>query len=107
MSDDGEWDDEPVHIESRPSGMQVISARLPSPLAEELLALAYARSVPPSVLIREAASAFLHPPGPQLSATSAGRMRVLSPLSWCGTENANLVTGARVTSATANLTVTP
>ena len=44
--DPGEWSDEPAQIGSRPSATQVVSARLPSALAEELLALAAASLLP-------------------------------------------------------------
>ena len=92
--DEGEWGEEPEQIESRPSGMQVISARLPSALAEELLAAAAHRKVRPSQVVREAVEKWLHA-GPAgilgIQASVGGDMRVLSPLPQGGTENANLV----------------
>lgn len=58
-----EQEDQPVQIERRPSGMQVISARLPTPLAEQLFTEAERRGVKLSELIREAVAQFLgkHP----------------------------------------------
>jgi len=91
--DEGEWEDEPEQIESRPSGNQVISARLPTALAEELLSEAGRRGVRPSELVREAVETFMHhQPGSvaDMNANSAGTLRV-AVLSDYRTENLNLV----------------
>src|SRR4051794_21577523 len=52
--DEGEWDDAPEKIEVRPSGTQVISARLPEELAQRFLDEAERRGIKPSQLAREA-----------------------------------------------------
>jgi predicted DNA-binding protein len=52
--DDGEWDEEPEVIERRPRGTQVVSARLPVDLAQQVLAEASRRGAKPSELVREA-----------------------------------------------------
>lgn len=57
--DEGEWEDGPAVIESRPRGTQVISARLPVALAQQLLSEAERRGVKPSDLVREAMEEFL------------------------------------------------
>jgi len=57
--DEGEWEDGPALIESRPRGTQVISARLPVALAQQLLDEAGRRGVKPSDLVREAMEGFL------------------------------------------------
>ena len=92
--DDGEWEDEPAQIESRPSGTQVISARLPTALAEELLAEATRRNVKPSDLIRQAVDSFLHARPDHIagiSAYSTGSVRVVVYLDQYRTENLNPV----------------
>lgn len=91
--EEGEWEDEPEQIEARPSGNQVISARLPTALAEELLSEADRRGVRPSELVREAVESMLHDrPGivADLVANSGGTLRV-AVLSDYRTENRNLV----------------
>ena len=92
--DEGEWEEEPEQIESRPSGTQVISARLPSALAEELLAAAQQRRVRPSELVREAVEKWLRtrPAGVfDIQASAGQNMRVVTPAAKSGTENFNLV----------------
>ncbi|WP_216894523.1 CopG family transcriptional regulator [Nocardia alni] len=59
--DDDEWEQEPEPIETKPSGTQVVSARLPAQLAEELLTEAERRGIKPSELIRDALQQYLHP----------------------------------------------
>ncbi len=92
--DDGEWEDAAEEIESRPSGTQVISARLPTVLAEELLAEAARRGVRPSELVRQAVESILRT-GPRgavdISAYAGTNMRVMTPLPGQRTENFNLV----------------
>jgi len=58
-NDDDEWNDEPVTIEKRPSGSQVISARLPETLATRALNVAAARGLSPSQFVREALEKYL------------------------------------------------
>ena len=92
--DEGEWEEEPEQIESRPSGTQVISARLPSALAEELLAAAQQRGVRPSEVVREAVEKWLHtrPAGVfDIQASAGQNMRVVTPAAESKTENFNLV----------------
>jgi hypothetical protein len=92
--DEGEWEEEPEQIESRPSGSQVLSARLPTILAEELLAEAARRGVRPSELIRDAIELWLRAvPGgvADISAFAGQNMRVITPSVQRRTENFNLV----------------
>jgi hypothetical protein len=89
---------EPVPIESRPSGMQVISARLPTGLAERTLAVATAEGVRPSEVVRRALAAFLGPSQAHVSVTASSRIRFLTPLGSVLTENPNLIAQARITS---------
>jgi hypothetical protein len=91
--DEGEWEDEAERIESRPSGSQVISARLPTVLAERLLSEASRRAVRPSELVREAVEALLRDqPGgvAGMVANTAGTVRV-ALLDDYRTENRNPV----------------
>jgi hypothetical protein len=99
--DEGEWEDEPTRIESRPSGSQVISARLPSDLAEGLLTAAASRGIRPSELVREAVEAWLRPAAGSavdIRAYAGNNMRLVMP-SWPQgrTENYNLVVGVETT----------
>lgn len=92
--DDGEWDQEPEQIESRPSGSQVISARLPADLAEQVLTEAARREVRPSEVVREAIELWLRAtPGgvAEISAYAGQNMRVITPAVQRSTENFNLV----------------
>ena len=92
--DEGEWEEEPAQIESRPSGTQVVSARLPSPLAEALLAEAQRLNVRPSEVIRAAVERWLttKPSGMVDIRASAGQnMRIVSPMPDSRSENFNLV----------------
>ena len=91
--DEGEWEEEPARIESRPSGTQVISARLPSALAEALLAEAQRRGVRPSEVVREAMETWLaaKPSGMIDIWASAGQnMRIVTPTPESRSENFNL-----------------
>jgi hypothetical protein len=86
-----EWEDQPERIETRPSGTQVISARLPTQVAEELLAEAVRRRIKPSELVREAVENLLHPSRAGGVTVSAYRLRVVSHPSQYLTENPNPV----------------
>jgi hypothetical protein len=95
--DEGEWEQEPEEIESRPSGSQVISARLPTALAEQVLAEAARRGAKPSEVVREAIEIWLHAkPGGvvEISAYAGQNMRVITPSVQGRTENFNLVVAA-------------
>lgn len=92
--DEDEWDEEPAEIEARPSGTQVISARLPTALAEELLARGQQMNARPSELVREAVEMWLksRPCGVVDIRASAGQnMRVVTPTIESRSENFNLV----------------
>lgn len=92
--DEGEWDNEPEQIESRPSGTQVISARLPTILAEHVLAEASDRGIRPSELVRQAVEAYIRSGvcrAASVSAQGTGNMSVSSPLESQPTRNPNLV----------------
>ena len=94
--DEGEWEQEPEEIESRPSGSQVISARLPTSLAEQVLAEAARRGAKPSEVVREAIEIWLRAvPGgmAEISAYAGQNMRILTPSVQGKTENFNLVVG--------------
>lgn len=97
--DDNEWDDQPVRIEARPSGTQVISTRLPTALAEELFAKAEQKGLKPSELVREAVDHYLHAKMASatgevhtaISAFVGGNLRIVTPLAQYRTENSNPV----------------
>ncbi len=96
--DEGEWEEEPEQIESKPSGSQVVSARLASALAEDLLAEAARRGVRPSELVREAVEKWLRarPAGvADIRAYAGQNMRIVTPSPESRpesrTENFNLV----------------
>ncbi len=92
--DAGEWEDEPEQIESRPSGTQVISARLPTILAERLLSEASSRGIRPSEVVRQAVEAYIRSGACRAASVSAqgtGNMSVASPLASQPTRNPNLV----------------
>ena len=92
--DEGEWEQEPEQIESRSSGSQVISARLPTALAERVLAEAVRRGAKPSEVVREAIEVWLRAlPGgvTEISAYAGQNMRVITPSAQGRTENFNLV----------------
>lgn len=90
--DPDEWEDEAEAIESRPSGTQVVSARLPTATAEQLLAIAAARGVKPSELVRDAVQAWLRRSTDvtvDINAFGGYNMQVFGPLTI--TKNANQV----------------
>ncbi|HWE89936.1 MAG TPA: hypothetical protein VG317_10790 [Pseudonocardiaceae bacterium] len=98
--DEGEWDDQPEQLEVRPSGTQVISARLPTALAEELLAEVARRGVRPSELVRQSVDRPLHPQRPDtgtalayafVNAFMSERLSLVTPLLQYRTENSNPV----------------
>jgi hypothetical protein len=92
--DEGEWEEEPEQIESRPSGTQVISARLPSALAEDLLAEAARRGARPSELVRQAVEKWLSGRAAgvaDIRAYAGQNMRMVTPSPESRTENFNLV----------------
>lgn len=80
-----------VHIERRPSGNQVISARLPDSLALPLLDEASRLQVSPSEMVRRAVEAYLRPLQPALTASVSGNMRIGEMPGQYRTENDNLV----------------
>lgn len=92
--DPDEWEDEAEEIESRPSGTQVVSARLPSSLAEQLLAVAAARGVKPSELVRDAVQSWLRQAAGvvvDINAFAGYNMQVFGPLKLSATQNVNEV----------------
>jgi len=91
--DDGEWEDEPEQIESRPSGTQVISARLPAPPAKALLNEASSRGIRPSEIVRQAVESYMRSGAGRLASFTAqgARISVSTQLRAQPTENPNLV----------------
>jgi hypothetical protein len=92
--DEGEWEQKPEQIESRPSGSQVISARLPTALAEQVLAEAARRGAKPSEVVREAIEIWLRAvPSSvtEISAYAGQNMHVITPSIQGRTDNFNLV----------------
>ena len=59
--DEGEWDDEPVEIEVRPSGNQVLSARIPTYLAQYVFDEAERSDLTMSEVVRRAIDAYFQP----------------------------------------------
>lgn len=59
--DEGEWDDQPVAAAVRPSGNQVLSARIPVALAEQVFDEAARRGVSMSEVVRAAIEEFFTP----------------------------------------------
>lgn len=56
--DEGEWENEPVVLERRSTGTQVLSARLPRELAHRVFAAAEERRTRPSDVLREALESY-------------------------------------------------
>lgn len=86
--DVGEWEETPVEIERRPSGTQVVSARLPAELAQRVIAEAEARGTRLSEVIREAVEA--HLTGVRYGSMTGypgRRLRLISQVSGYETEN--------------------
>lgn len=59
--DEDEWDDEPVAIEVRPSGNQVLSARIPAALANRVFFEAERRQLKVSEVVRAAIEQYFTP----------------------------------------------
>jgi len=78
--DEGEWEDGPEQIESRPSGTQVISARLPTVLAEHLLAEASNRGIRPSELVRQAVEVYMRSAVGRVASVPSGPLPTMSDL---------------------------
>lgn len=76
--DPDEWDDEPVQIEVRPSGKQVLSARLPTPLADLVFDEAERLNTTLSEVVRAALEQYFSPlvHEPQVNVYLGWRIRV-------------------------------
>ena len=94
-NDANEWADEAVAIERRPSGTQVLSARLPEELARRVIAEAARRNLSMSQLVRDALEQYLtgpsHVMGPPSVESGVGGLRARStyetqPGSWLSEE---------------------
>jgi hypothetical protein len=59
--DEGEWDDQPVAAAVRPSGSQVLSARIPAALADQVFEEAARRGVSMSEVVRAAIEDYFTP----------------------------------------------
>ncbi len=68
-NDPDEWDDQPVEIEVRPAGSEVVSFRLSSDELDRVVEAAQAAGESLSQFVREALSARLEPPGQALART--------------------------------------
>jgi hypothetical protein len=64
--DEDEWEDEPVEIERRPSGNQVLSARIPTALANRVFDEAARRGVTMSEVVRTAIEEYFDRPQQRL-----------------------------------------
>lgn len=60
-ADGDEWEDEPVAVDVRPTGKQVLSARLPVELADKVFEEAARRGVPVSEVVRAAVDNYFSP----------------------------------------------
>jgi hypothetical protein len=94
--DPGERAEEPVEIERRPSGSQVVSVRLPTELARRLFEEAARLGVRPSELTREAVEHFLGQHEPVAVFRAAGGapgwpVRIITPTFDYRAENTNLI----------------
>ena len=92
--EDGEWEDEAEEIETRPSGTQVISARLPGLLAEHVLSEASQRGIRPSELVRQALEAYMRSGSGTIASVSVqttGSLSVSGKIKAQPTQNPNLV----------------
>jgi hypothetical protein len=93
----GEGEDQGVsqaaQNETRSSGMQVLSTRVPAALAQELQVEAARQGVRPSELLRRAVEGLLShgSVATELNPTTGNQMRVTTDLPKYTTENANLV----------------
>lgn len=87
--DEDEWDDAPETIERRPSGMRVVSARLPIDLADRLVERAKAMNVRPSDVIRDALERSFRQTAfdPVLNTGNGLNLRVMGIQEAYGTEN--------------------
>lgn len=68
-NDPDEWDDEPVEIDVRPTGSEVVSFRLPSDELDRVMEAAQAAGESLSQFVRGALSVRLEPPGQALART--------------------------------------
>jgi metal-responsive CopG/Arc/MetJ family transcriptional regulator len=91
--DEEEWDDTSVTIERRPTGNQVVSARLPTALVLELGRVADHLDMKLSELVRAAVEQYLRSSSTPVtvSAWPGGQLRVITPVFSVKTESANLV----------------
>lgn len=78
--DEGEWEDEPVAVDRRPTGSAVVSVRLPRALADLLFAEAARRGVKPSEVVRAAVERHLDGVAPALVNAYGYRVTIVSPV---------------------------
>jgi len=77
-----EWDPTPIPIERRPSGMHVISARVPARIAMAANQRADQTGQRLSDVVRDALDAYLAPVGVTLTVTYSEWMRVSGHTGW-------------------------
>lgn len=82
MNDTDHWEDAPVPIQRRPSGMHVISARVPARLAIAANRRADQTGARLSDVVRDALDAYLAPIGVTLTVAHSGRIRVAGANGW-------------------------
>lgn len=94
--DEGEWEDEAIEIEARPSGSQVVSFRLPTEVAQRLYTASADLGVRPSELVRAVVERALGS-GDSFAVLRAGGgapgwpVRIFTPTYEYRAENSNLV----------------
>jgi hypothetical protein len=92
--DEGEWDDEPVAVERRPSGSQVLSVRVPDDVAALVLAEAERRGVRLSEVVRGALVAYVTPwAGWKVVTVHVSERVRFRDVSWHGTANPVVTSG--------------
>lgn len=94
--DEGEWEDEAIEIEARPSGSQVVSFRLPTEVAQRLFEAAADLGVRPSELVRAVVERSLGSADTFAVLRAGGGapgwpIRIFTPTYEYRTENSNLV----------------
>lgn len=91
--DEGEWDDEPVAVERRPTGSQVLSVRVPDDIAALVFAEAERRGVRLSDVVRGALIDYVGPRHWEVITIQVSERVRFRDVSWHGTTNPVVTTG--------------